>query len=90
MIAANFRRYPEAMARQLVLPFGRLLVWALPRPTTRVLRAIRTARGAAFKAAGRIAYPERKPVPQWWKDARRASRALAMRVKALCLGLVYA
>lgn len=90
MIAANYRKHPEAMALQMVLPFGRLLVWALPRPTTRILRAIRAARGAAFKAAGRVAYPVRQTVPQWWKDAAAAKKRLAARVKALCMGLVYA
>lgn len=89
MIAQNYRRHPEAMALQMVLPFGRLLVWALPRPTTRILRAIRAERGAAFKAAGRVAYPTRQPVPQWWKDAAAAKKRLAARVKALCMGLVY-
>lgn len=90
MIAANYRKHPEAMALQMVLPFGRLLVWALPRPTTRVLRAIRAARGAAFKAAGRVAYPVKPSRPQWVRDAAKASRALGLRVRALCMGLVYA
>lgn len=90
MIAANYRKHPEAMALQLVLDFGRALVWALPRPTTRILRAIRAARGAAFKAAGRIHYPEKKSTPQWFKDAHKASKALSTRVKSLCMGLVYA
>ena len=89
MIAKNYRRHPEAMALQMVLPFGRVLVWALPRPTTRILRAIRAERGASFKAAGRIAYPTPKAVPQWWKDAEAAKKRLAARVKALCMGLVY-
>lgn len=88
-IAQNFRKHPEAMALQMVLPFGRLLVWALPRPTTRALRAIRTARGAAFKVAGRVAYPEKKTTPQWARDAAKDSRALGLRVKALCMGLIY-
>ncbi len=89
MIAANFRKHPDAMALQLVLPFGRALVWALPRPTTRLLRQIRAARAAAFAAAGRVAYPKQPAVPAWWKEARRAGRALAQRVQALCMGLTY-
>lgn len=89
MIASNYRKFPEALALQLVLPWGHRLVWALPRPTTRILRAIRAARGAAFKAAGRVIYPVRLVVPQWWRDAKRASRALASRVKALCMGLTF-
>lgn len=90
MIAANYRKHPEAMALQMVLPFRRALVWALPRPTTRLLRSIRTARAAAFAAAGRLQYPEAKPVPQWWRDTRKAARALSQRVQALCMGLTYA
>lgn len=86
-IAANFRKHPEAMALQAVLPFSRLLVWALPRPTTRLLRAIRASRAAAFKAAGRIAYPEKKTVPQWFRDALKRGRSLADSVKRACMVL---
>ena len=87
MIAANYRKHPEAMALQMVLPFGRLLVWALPRPTTRVLRAIRAARGAAFKVAGRVAYPEKKSTPAWAKEAAHEARKLGQVIKAACLWL---
>lgn len=87
MIAQNYRRHPEAMALQMVLPFGRLLVWALPRPTTRALRAIRAARAATFKTAGRIAYPAPKSTPAWAKDAARKVRELGQAVKAACLWL---
>jgi hypothetical protein len=87
MIAANFRKYPEAMALQLVLQFGHALVWATARPGARVLRAIRAARAAAFKAAGRIAYPKVKSTPQWFKDARRQAQRLAAAIKAACLDL---
>ena len=80
-IAANFRKHPDAMALQMVLPFGRVLLWALPRPTTRVLRAIRAERAATFKAAGRIRYPVKKSMPQWARDAARRARALAHKVK---------
>lgn len=91
MIATNFRKYPEAMALQLPLPFGRVLVWALDRPTTRVLRSIRAARGAAFKAAGRVKYPEKKSTPSWAKEAARKARELARSVRQSCmsLGLVF-
>ena len=91
MIAANYRKHPEAMALQMVLPFGRALVWALDRPTTRALRAIRAARAAAFKAAGRVAYPVRKTTPSWAKDAARKARELAKQVRQSCmsLGLVF-
>lgn len=87
MIAANFRKYPEAMALQLPLPFGRVLVWALSRPTTRVLRAIRAARGAAFKAAGRVKYPEKKITPSWAKEAARKARELGSKVRQSCMSL---
>lgn len=91
MIAANYRKYPEAMALQLPLPFGRVLVWATSRPTTRVLRAIRAARGAAFKAAGHVKYPEKKTTPSWAKEAARKARELARSVRQSCmsLGLVF-
>ena len=86
MIAANYRKSPQAMALQLVLPFGRP-VWQLPRPTTRILRAIRAARGVAFKLAGFIAYPTKPTTPQWFKDAARKARELAASVKAALLPL---
>ena len=91
MIAANFRRYPEAMALQMPLPFGRVLMWATGRPTTRVLRAIRAARGAAFKAAGRVAYPVKKQTPSWAAEAARKARDLTKQVRQSCmsLGLVF-
>ncbi len=91
MIAANYRKHPEALALQLPLQFGRLLVWALGRPTTRALRAIRAARGAAFKAAGRVKYPEKKSTPSWAKEAARKARELARSVRQSCLslGLVF-
>lgn len=88
MIASNYRKHPEAMALQLVLPFGRVLKWATSRPTTRILRAIRAARGQAFKVAGRIAYPVKKSTPQWWKDAKRASKRLAEAVKNACMSIL--
>ena len=49
MIASNYRKHPETLALQLQWPFGRELVWALPRPTTRILRQIRAARAPAFQ-----------------------------------------
>lgn len=84
MIAQNYRRHPEAMALQMVLPFGRLLVWATSRPTTRVLRAIRAERGAAFKAAGRVAYPVKKSTPSWAREAARKMRELGQAIKEAC------
>lgn len=88
-IAQNFRKHPEAMALQMVLPFGRLLVWALPRPTTRILRAIRAERGAAFKAAGRVAYPVRKTTPRWARELAKKVRDLGKLVKAAQAALLF-
>lgn len=85
MIAKNYRRYPEALALQMPLPFGHLLRWALPRPGSRILRAIRAARAAAFKAAGRVRYPVKPVTPQWWIDAKRRARALATALRDLQL-----
>ncbi|QHI96749.1 hypothetical protein GT347_01320 [Xylophilus rhododendri] len=90
MIASNYRRYPQALALQLVLNFGRRLVWALARPTQRRLREIRRLRAAAFARAGRIAYPVVPPVPAWFVQARRAAQQLAQAVRSACLGLAWA
>lgn len=87
MIAKNYRKHPEAMALQMVLPFSRLLVWATSRPTTDLLRAIRAARGAAFKAAGRVAYPEKTKTPAWALQAARIARAFALNVKRAIMHL---
>lgn len=81
MIAQNYRRHPEALALQLVLQWGHRLVWALPRPTTRILRAIRAARGAAFAAAGRIAYPMKRSTPAWVREATQRARKLGKLVR---------
>ncbi len=89
MIAANFRRYPEALVIQMPLPFGRALVWALPRPGSRVLHAIRAARAAAFTAHGRIHYPEPQVTPQWARDAKRLSSDLAKTIKSACIRLDF-
>ena len=81
MIAQNYRRHPEALALQLVLQWGHRLVWALPRPTTRILRAIRAARGAAFAATGRIAYPVKRSTPAWVREATQRARKLGKLVR---------
>lgn len=89
MIAANFRKHPEAMALQFPLPFGRLLKWATTRPTTRMVRTIRAARSAAFKAAGRITYPVKPTTPDWVRAANKKARELAQAVKAACIRLDF-
>ncbi|AVO48118.1 hypothetical protein C6568_01740 [Melaminivora suipulveris] len=87
MIAANYRKHPEALALQLPLPFGIGLRWALPRPTTRVLRAIRVARAKAFTAIGRVRYVEPAKAPAWWTAAQAARRVFAAGVRAACMAL---
>ena len=81
MIAQNYRRFPEALALQLVLPWGHGLKWALPRPTTRIGRAIRAARSAAFAAAGRVAYPVKRTTPAWVREATQRARKLGKLVR---------
>jgi hypothetical protein len=88
MIATNFRKHPEAMALQMVLPFLYALVWQTARPGVRVLRTIRAARAAAFKAAGRIKAITKATVPTWWKAAKQRAKALAIEVKTACLVLI--
>lgn len=73
-IAANFRKYAEAMALQLVLPFDRP-VWNTSRPTTRLGREIRSFITKAMKARGLVEYPAAPAIPQWWKDAQTRARA---------------
>jgi len=73
-IAANFRKYAEAMALQLVLPFGRP-IWNTSRPTTRLGREIRAHITKAMKARGLVEYPAVPAIPQWWKDAQNRARA---------------
>ena len=80
MIAANFRKFAEAIALQFPLPLTRM-VWATSRPTTRILRAIRAARGAAFKLAGLVRYPEKRGLPAWVKVARAKARKLGELVR---------
>lgn len=79
-IAANFRKYAEAMALQLVLPFGKP-VWNGSRPTTKLGRAIRAYITKAMKARGLVEYPVQIEVPQWWKDAQARDRAFAKFMK---------
>jgi len=76
MIAANFRKYPDALALQLPLPFGRALVWALPRPTSRLIAA-----------RSRVQRPAPRSVPDWWRGLRQAGAQLAATVRAACLAL---
>lgn len=89
MIAQNYRRHPEALALQLVLPWGHRLVWALPRPTTRILRAIRASRAKAFAAAGRVAYPAKHSTPTWVRTATKRARQLGELVRKAQMSLDF-
>lgn len=88
MIASNFRKYPEAMAIQLVLPFGRP-VWNGSRPSTRWGRALRAARAVLVAATPQIVAWVKVAAPQWWMDAQRAAKALAAAVRASLAVLVW-
>jgi hypothetical protein len=88
MIASNFRRYPEAMALQLVLAFGRC-TWHTTRPTTRLGRALRAERSRLVKVTPQIVRWVAKTVPVWWRLAKKAARALAKAVAAALMPLVW-
>lgn len=79
-IAANFRKYAEAMALQLVLPLGKP-VWNGKRPTTTLGRAFRAYITAAMKARGLVEYPAEVAMPQWWKDAQAKAKKFAKFMK---------
>lgn len=80
MIAANFRKYAEAMALQMCLPFGKPR-WNGARPTTRHGRMLRATRAALIAARPQIVQWVKVPTPQWALDAARAARELARSVK---------
>ena len=73
-IAANFRKYAEAMAQQLVLPFDRP-VWNTSCPKTRLGREIRSSITKAMKVGCLVEYPAVPAIRQWWKDAQTRARA---------------
>lgn len=87
-IAANFRKFPEAMALQFPLRLGKP-VWNTKRPTTRRGRAFRAHIAAVVQAVGFRVAPAVAPVPQWWKDAKAKARALAKKIKTSCMGLDF-
>lgn len=88
MIARNFIKYPEAMALQLVLMFGRP-VWNTTRPTTRIGRAIRQAQAKAVKATPQLVAWVKSVTPQWFKDQARRAKSLAESVKRALTVLVW-
>ena len=87
-IAANFRKFPMAMALQLVLPFGKP-VWNTKRPTTRRGRAFRAHVVRVMKLVGLRVEPVVMAVPQWWKNAQKRAKLLAKEVKADCIELDF-
>lgn len=89
MIAQNFKRYPQAMALQMPLPFGHVLKWITSRPTTRLERSFRAARSAAFRLLGRTLPVIKPTTPQWFKDAKKAAQSLAAKVKNAMLALAF-
>ncbi|MBV5292538.1 MAG: hypothetical protein JZU58_09305 [Curvibacter lanceolatus] len=89
MIAANYRKHPEAMALQLVLPFSRLFRWHTSRPTTRLGRLFRALAAAAFKAKGYTQAVAKKAVPGWFSAAKAEARKLARSVKVACIALPF-
>ena len=88
MIASNYRKFPEAMALQLVLVFGRC-TWHTARPTTRLGRAVRAARAVLVKATPQLVRWVKKATPAWFKQAKRAARELAKQVRAACEVFVW-
>lgn len=74
MIAANYRKFPEALALQRVLPWGHALVWHV-RPSTRWGRAMRALRGRLAAAVGRIVYPVKPVYCARPKETRRMCQA---------------
>lgn len=88
MIAANYRKHPEAMALQLVLVFGRC-TWHTARPTTRLGRALRAERSRLAKETPQLVRWVAKVVPTWWTLAKKAAKALAKSVKAGMLGFAW-
>jgi hypothetical protein len=69
VIASNFRRFAEALALQLPLPWGHRLRWNGSRPTTQQGRAMRAIRNKLATLVGRIVYPAKReycrPTQDW-------------------------
>lgn len=80
MIARNYRKFPEAMALQLVLVFGRCC-WHTARPGARIARTIRAERARLVKATPQVVQWVNIAVPTWWRDAKKATRALSHQIR---------
>lgn len=88
MIAANYRRFPHALALQLVLNFGRP-IWNTSRPSTRIGRALRQAQAAIVKATPQIVQWTKTRTPEWFKAQQRHARVLAQSVRAALVCIVF-
>lgn len=88
MIAANFRKFPQAAALQLVLQFGRP-VWNTSRPSTRIGRALRQAQAAEVKATPQLVAWVKTRTPEWFKKAKRLAKQLSDQVRAALCPLVW-
>lgn len=88
MIATNYRKFAAAAAVQGVLAFGRP-VWALSRPSTRALRAIRAARAKLINSREQLVTWCKSVTPQWVKDAMKKAKALAAAWKAAQMELPF-
>ncbi len=87
MIASNFRKHPDAMALQFVLALG-APKWMV-RPTRRVVRAIRSARAKLMADKALIQYPTKPIVPEWWTEATKAAKVLALKVRDALIPIVW-
>jgi len=88
MIAANYRKFPDAMALQLVLLFGRC-TWHTARPTQRAARAVRAARGELVKQTPQLVRWVKKATPSWFRNAKAMAKALAHQVREACEVFVW-
>lgn len=93
------------MALQWPLPLGKASAWERPRAKkhqgygyrTLLSRAAKVAARRAARALNAMSFAERleragavkKPVPQWWRDAKRRAQELAKKIKDSCMKLDF-
>lgn len=80
MIAANLRKYPDAMLSQLELDLA---------GTSGASEPQRAAFWTWLMNTGKV-IKRRIVVPAWWKEAKARAVKLAKTVKAACLALMFA
>jgi hypothetical protein len=88
MIAKNYRQFAAAAALQGVLAFGRPL-WALSRPSTRALRAVRASRAKLIASREQLVTWCKAVTPQWMKDSMKKAKAMADAWKAAQMQLPF-